>query len=160
MIDMLKRFFSGTPGQGRETAPDKEHRLMVATCALLVELSRIDESFTEQEDGTIIEILENRYGLSKAHAEALIAEADKELVESVDLWQFARLINENYPREEKIRIVETLWQVVFVDGEMDMHEDYLMHKVSKLLRLHHKELMEAKLKILYGKPSQGPDAEH
>jgi uncharacterized tellurite resistance protein B-like protein len=154
MIDMLKRFFGSTPGGGQETARDKEHRLLVATCALLVELARIDESFTEQEVDTIIEILETRHGLSKAHAEALIAEADKELVESVDLWQFARLINENYPREEKLRIIETLWQVVFVDGQMDMHEDYLMHKVSKLLRLHHQELMEAKLKILYGKPSQ------
>ena len=149
MIDMLKRFFSGTPGQGRETAPDKEHRLMVATCALLVELSRIDESFTEQEVGTIIEILENRYGLSKAHAEALIAEADKELVESVDLWQFTRLINENYSTEEKVDIIETLWRIVFVDGKMDKYEHHLMHKLSNLLRLTHEQLIDAKMRVLY-----------
>ena len=79
-----------------------------------------------------------------------MAEADKALVESVDLWQFARLINETYSREEKIGIIETLWQVVFVDGKMDQYEDYLMHKMSKLLRLHHKELIDAKLKVLHG----------
>lgn len=153
MIDIIKRFFSSAQAERTETGEAGEHDLKVATCALLVELARIDDSFTEQEVDTIIEILKSRYGLSNDHAEALVAEADKELLESVDLWQFARLINENYSREEKIGIVEMLWQVVFVDGKMDMHEDYLMHKVSKLLRLHHKELMDAKLKILYGNPS-------
>ena len=81
-----------------------------------------------------------------------MAEAEKELVESVDLWQFARLINENYSREEKIAIIEVLWKVVFVDGKMDKYEDYLMHKMVKLLRLSHKELIDAKLKILHGNP--------
>ena len=153
MIDMLKRFFAGAPPEKGETGPSAEHDLKVATCALLVEMARIDETFTDREVDIIVGILEDRYGLSSETAEALIAEADKELVESVDLWQFARLINENYTREEKIGIVETLWQVVFVDGEMNRYEDYLMHKMSKLLRLHHKELIDAKLKILYGNPS-------
>ena len=124
----------------------------MATCALLVEMARIDESFTVQETETILQILKNTYGVSGAHAEALMAEAEKELVESVDLWQFARLINENYSREEKIGIIELLWQVVFVDGKMDKYEDYLMHKMMKLLRLSHKELIDAKLKVRHGTP--------
>jgi uncharacterized tellurite resistance protein B-like protein len=46
-------------------------------------------------------------------------------------------------------IVETLWRVVFVDGKMDQHENYLMHKFSNLLRLSHKQLIDAKLKVLH-----------
>lgn len=152
MIDIIKRFFSGGETGGAD-AGASGHDLKVATCALLIEIARIDEAFTDQEIGTIMDILKTRYGFSDEHAEALMAEADRELTESVDLWRFARLINENYSREEKIGIIETLWQLVFVDGKMDQHEDYLMHKMSKLLRLHHKELMDAKLKILYGEPS-------
>jgi len=150
MIDIIKQFFSGKDDQAAGDGAEGGHDLKVATCALLVEMARIDESFTSQETKIILDILKNRFGVSSAHAEALMAEADKELVESVDLWQFARLINENYSREEKIGIIETLWQVVFVDGKMDQYEDYLMHKMQKLLRLSHKELIDAKLKILHG----------
>jgi uncharacterized tellurite resistance protein B-like protein len=150
MIDMIKRFFVNATTNNEHPGKSDEHDIKVATCALLVEMARIDESFTEQETETILHILKTTYGVSPEHAQALIAEAEKELVESVDLWQFARLINENYSREEKIGIIETLWQVVFVDGKMDKYEEYLMHKMVKLLRLSHKELIDAKLKILHG----------
>ena len=152
MLDVIKRFFSKATTDSEDPGKSDDHDIKVATCALLVEMARIDESFTEKETETILDILKNTYGVSADHAEALMAEAEKELVESVDLWQFARLINENYSREEKIGIIETLWQVVFVDGKMDKYEDYLMHKMVKLLRLSHKELIDAKLKIIHGNP--------
>lgn len=150
MIESIKRFFGKVPVDRGDASQTGDHDIRVATCALLVEMARIDESFTAQETEIILHILKTQYGLSEEHAEALMAEAEKELVESVDLWQFSRLINENYSREEKISILETLWQVVFVDGKMDQYEDYLMHKMSKLLRLSHKELIDAKMKIRYG----------
>ena len=152
MLDVIKRFFSKATTDSEDPGKSDDHDIKVATCALLVEMARIDESFTEKETETILDILKNTYGVSADHAEALMAEAEKELVESVDLWQFARLINENYSREEKIDIIETLWLVVFVDGKMDKYEEYLMHKMVKLLRLSHKELIDAKLKILHGNP--------
>ena len=152
MLDVSKRFFSKATTDSEDPGKSDDHDIKVAACALLVEMARIDESFTEQETETILQILMSAYGVSAEHAEALMAEAEKELVESVDLWQFARLINENYSREEKIGIIETLWQVVFVDGKMDKYEDYLMHKMVKLLRLSHKELIDAKLKIIHGNP--------
>ena len=128
----------------------REHDIRVATCALLVEIARIDETFTQEELETILSILHNRYGLSKEHADALVAEAETELEKSVDLWQFAKLINENNSNEEKIEIVETLWRIVYVDGKMDRYEHYLMNKLKNLLRLSHKQLIDAKLKVLHG----------
>ena len=58
--------------------------------------------------------------------------------------------NENYSNEEKIEIVEMLWQIVYVDGTMDAHEHYLMAKVKNLLRLDHHRIIEAKRKVLHG----------
>ena len=98
---------------------------------------------------TIISILKEKYGLSREHADALLAEADNELADSVDLWQFAKLINENYSVDEKIEIIETLWQMVYVDGKMDQYEHYLMSKLKNLLRLSHDQLINAKLKVLH-----------
>ena len=150
MIDAIKRSFNKEKASNsRIDSQVTEHDIRVATCALFVEMARIDEKFTPAEVDTIISILKERYGLSREHADALLAEADRELAESVDLWQFARLINENYSVEEKLEIIETLWQMVFVDGKMDRYEHYLMNKLKNLLRLSHDQLINAKLKVLH-----------
>ena len=150
MLDIVKRFFSKTESEAAKNVDQTtEHDVRVAACALFVEMARIDEKFTEAEMDTILSIVQDRYGLSREHADALVAEADKELDKSVDLWQFARLINENYSPDEKIEIVETLWRMVFVDGKMDRYEHYLMNKLKNLLRLSHDQLIAAKLKVLH-----------
>ncbi len=152
MIDMVKRFFSKTRANNSNTAEQNTvHDLCVATCALFVEMARIDGTFSQAELETILSILKEKFGLSGEHADALIEEADKERDQSVDLWQFARLINENYSTDEKIEIVETLWQIVYVDGKMDQYEHYLMNKLKNLLRLSHSQLIDAKLKVKYSR---------
>ena len=152
MLDIVKRYFSKTATEpSKNEDQPTEHDVRIAACALFVEMARIDEKFTEAEMDTILSIVQDRYGLSREHADALVAEADKELDKSVDLWQFARLINENYSPDEKIEIVETLWRMVFVDGKMDRYEHYLMNKLKNLLRLSHDQLISAKLKVLHSK---------
>ena len=152
MLDIVKRFFSKTTADSSNTANQKTaHDLRVAICALFVEMAQIDETFTEAEMETIISILKEKYGLSSELADALIEESNKELDESVDLWQFAKLINENYSTDEKIEIVETLWQIVYVDGKMDQYEHYLMNKLKNLLRLTHDQLIDAKLKVKHSR---------
>jgi uncharacterized tellurite resistance protein B-like protein len=150
MIDVVKRFFNkATPKVNEASGRNTEHDIRVATCALFVELAGIDEKFTKEEMNTIVSILKERYGLSPEHADALIAEAERQLEKSVDLWHFSNLINKNYSTEEKIEIIETLWRIVYVDGKMDQYEHYLMNKLQNLLRLSHDQLIAAKLKVLH-----------
>lgn len=150
MLDILKQFFNKTAKENsRSDCRKSDHDIRVATCALFVEIAQIDERFTPAEMETLLSILKEKYGLSKAHADALIEEAENELKKSVDLWQFARLINENYSNQEKIEIIETLWRIVYIDGKMDQYEHYLMNKLQHLLRLSHNQLIDAKLKVLH-----------
>ncbi len=151
MLEKLKRLFGAlseaeTPGE-----KNSENDLNVAVCALFLEMGRIDESFTNEELAKVLSILQQKYGLSKEDADTLMGEADRELEESVDLWQFARVINDHYTPADKEKLVRRLWRVVYVDGKMDRHEHYLMNKVSKLLRLSHKQLIDAKLQVLHEK---------
>lgn len=149
MLDNIKRFFSKfATEESKEVSQATEQDVRVAACALFLEMARIDEQFTDEEMDTILSIVKERYGLTQEHADALVAEADRELAESVDLWQFAKLINENYSTAEKIEIIETLWRMVFVDGKMDRYEHYLMNKLKNLLRLSQEQLIDAKLKVL------------
>ncbi len=147
MIDKLKQFFSKErPDEGADNK-QTGHDLRIAVCALFVEMASIDETFTDDEMQAILSILRDKYALSTDMAEALVSEAEKELAESVDLWQFARLINENYSTTEKIEIVETLWEIIYADGKMDAYEHYLMNKLQQLLRLSHDQIIDAKIKI-------------
>jgi len=155
MLNIVKRFFSKAANQG--AGRDEEnfgHDIQVATCALFLEMAQIDESFTDEELETILLILQSKYGLSQENADALIAEAKKELDASIDYWQFAKKINENYSTQEKINIIESLWQIVFVDQKMDQYENYLMHKLSTLLRLSHDQLIDAKMRVLHADRNQ------
>ncbi|MEJ2286894.1 MAG: TerB family tellurite resistance protein [Desulfobacterales bacterium] len=155
MLDSLKRFFRPTDTDS-PAAPggDSAHDVRIAACAIFLEMAHIDGKFTAEEMDTVIAIMKEKYGLSREHADELIAEAEKELADSVDLWQFARLINENYAIDKKIEIIETLWHMVYVDGKMDEYEHYLMNKLKNLLRLSHDQLIAAKRKVLNSSASQ------
>ena len=150
MIDILKRFLGNATAHGKDDEQDSERVVTVAVCALFIEMGRIDETFTDQEMAKVMSILTEKYGLSGEEARALMDEADRKLEESVDLWQFARVINEHFIIPQKEKLIERLWRIVYVDGKMDEYEHYLMNKMSKLLRLSHKQLIDAKLKVLHG----------
>jgi uncharacterized tellurite resistance protein B-like protein len=148
MIDRLKQFFEKRPeAVGQKEGRDPKYDPRVAVCALFVEIGRIDEAFTREELDLVLSILKDTYGLSEAHADDLLAEATRELDESIDLWQFAKRINTNYSNSEKMEIVELMWRIVFVDGKMDDHEHYIMSKLKNLLRISHKDLIDAKLRV-------------
>ena len=148
MIDFLKQLFKTMDNGGRSVGQDSEHDVIVAVCALFLEMGRIDETFTDDEMARVIDILTGKYGLSRDDCKALMDEAERALAESVDLWQFARVINDNFSNEKKEKLIERLWQVVYVDGKMDKYERYLMNKLSNLLRLSHDQLIDAKMKVL------------
>lgn len=148
MLDSLKRFFDKFSDDDPRESVDGTDPIRIATCALFLELARIDEKFSPEEVEMILGLLKEQYGLPEDHARALMEEADAERDASVDLWQFANLINQNYSVAEKIAVVETLWQIVFVDGRMDKYERYLMLKIGNLLRLDHDQLIQAKLKVM------------
>jgi len=149
MMDLLKKFFTKTTDEKSAGKPvGTSYDVRIATCALLLEMANIDGEFSELEKESILEVLENKYLLSGEHAAALMKAAEDELEKSIDLWQFTNRINENYSTEEKIKIIEIIWHLIYTDGVLDKHEDYLVHKLAKLLRLTHEQLIDAKLKVL------------
>jgi uncharacterized tellurite resistance protein B-like protein len=148
MINLVKKFFSkrGHDDSSHQRR-QRPHDIRIATCALLLEMSHIDGEFSALERENIISILKRNFDFSDEHATTLLEVSNEELKGSIDLWKFTNLINQNYSIEEKIRIVEMVWGVVYADGKLDKHEDYLVHKLAILLRLTHKQLIEAKLKV-------------
>jgi uncharacterized tellurite resistance protein B-like protein len=151
MIDIMKRFFGkGTEHGAGSGEENSAHDVRVAACALFLEMANIDGEFSDLEMAQVLTILEKDYGLSPAHAESLVEIASDELKGSIDLWQFTNRINQHYTLEEKLEIITLVWRIAYADGKLDKHEDYLVHKLANLLRLQHKQLIDAKVKVLHG----------
>lgn len=151
MLDLVKRFFSpDTRGAGTHEDGATPQDIRIATCALFLAMSYVDGEFAESEREYVVSILKRDFGLSDEHAASLLEAAHGELKKSIDLWQFTNLINQNYSLEEKLQIIESIWRIAYTDGRLDEHEDYLVHKLAKLLRLNHKQLIDAKLRAKRG----------
>jgi uncharacterized tellurite resistance protein B-like protein len=151
MIDLVKRFFrQNSRGGGKDEGGATPHDIRIATCAIFLEMSYVDGEFSNSEREYVVSILKRDFGLSDEHADSLLEAAYAELKESIDLWQFTNLINQNYSLEEKLQIIETVWNIAYTDGRLEEHEDYLVHKLAKLLRLNHKQLIDAKLRAKRG----------
>lgn len=149
MIDLLKKMIGSRETGGRNNSNAVDIKL--ATCALLLELAHVDGKFNRQERDNITEIFKTKYSLSEDEVNELIKSSEAELENSIDLWKFTNTINQNYSIEEKLKVIELIWEVAYSDGRLEQHEDYLAHKVASLLRLSHKQLIDAKIKILENK---------
>jgi len=146
----LKNMLTKKPEAAPESQEQDEiERIQVATCIILLEVAKSDDEFSSIEKTTLKAILKKKFDVSAEAAEELMEMASKKRNESVDLWQFTNIINQNYTKEEKIKIVESAWRVIYADKKLDGYEDHLVHKLAKLLQLDHSELIEAKLKIKY-----------
>jgi len=151
MLSMIKSFFKKEIAIGRgvqskdATYTDK---VQVATCALLLEMAYADNEFSTDEKEQIIKTIKRHFSLSKEATDKLIELSERERKASIDLWQFAQLIRNNYSVEQKMELIKLIWKVIYVDGILDKHEDYLVHKLAKLLGLDHKQLIYAKMEVL------------
>jgi uncharacterized tellurite resistance protein B-like protein len=147
MIENIKKFFSEKiDTSDQESQVSSERSVPIAACALLLEMAHADSEFIQSERDNIIAILQSSFDMTEDDANELLNLADLERKESLDLWQFTNLINQNYSNEEKIRVAETLWRVIYTDGKVDKHEEYLMRKLTFLLDLQHRDMIEAKFK--------------
>ena len=150
MIDLKKKLLKSVSTKEDIQEIDETARIQIATCVILLEVAKSDDEFCSIEKATIGKILKKEFDISDEAIEELLEIAHMKREESIDLWQFTHLINENYSKEEKKEIVEAAWKVIYADEKLDMYEDHLVHKLARLLQLDHRELIDAKLKVKYG----------
>jgi len=149
MIKRITDFFSNNISiDSKEPKVDIERHIQIATCALFVEMASIDEEFDPVEKERITGHFKDDFTLSDDEIKELFDLANQELSDRIDLWSFTNLINQHYTPEQKMKVIENVWEVIYADGKLSAHEDYLVHKLYKMLNLTHKQLIEAKIKVL------------
>ena len=135
MLDAIRSFFGASmvPESPEEEVGEQDVRL--AACALLIEIAYADEEFTEDEEQHLVSAVRQQYGLEEEEADQLLELADKARASAVDLWQFTKLIKQNYSLGQKMVLVEVMWGLVYADGQLSSHEESLIRRVCHLLDL-------------------------
>ncbi len=145
MFDFIKKILANKRGSITISAQENEERTRLAACVLLLEAAHADNECTADELSHVMDVMKNDFSISEEQAEELLELAYRERGQAVDLWQFTNLINQQFDRQEKMRLMEAVWRIIHVDGQLEKHEDYFVHKLATLLRLKHKDLIAAKI---------------
>ncbi len=145
MFDLIK-YFIGKTSKKKVTDSDKTEDNHVALCVLLLEAANADGECSDEEMEHIVATLTKECGVPRQEIDGLIATAQQERKEAVDLFRFTRYMNTNLTKDEKIAVMEAIWRVIHTDAKLDAHEDQFAHKLANLLRLTHTELIDAKIR--------------
>jgi uncharacterized tellurite resistance protein B-like protein len=145
MLNKLNEFFSTLIAPSNDT-PRPEHTLQLATAVLMIEVMRADAESSEAELVTVMRILKQRFQLNDREVQQLSALGQHTAQQATDLHQFTSLLNRELAREEKIRIVEYMWQVAYADRHISAHENHLMRRMTDLLHISQADYIAAKLR--------------
>ena len=118
--------------------------VVVAACALLLEIAHADEVFQPEERERIVRHIRNEMGVGDSDIQNVLTLAEAQRRDSVDLYHFTRLVAENLSREERLKLVEAIWGVVYADGSLTESESHLARRIAELLGFQHPEVQKAK----------------
>ena len=133
-----------------EETIDPQHALNLAIAALLIEMVRMDNKASPEEESQLYRILIEQYELKESEINELSSLATEELQDATDYYQFTSLINSHFGREEKVQMIEQLWRIAIADGKIDSHEEHYVRKIAELLFVPHSVFIKCKLKVLGG----------
>jgi len=150
MLDAIRRFVGehlargGAPSDAAAAAAAWPSRVQLAACALLLELAHADGEFSAEERQHIDRTLARHFGLDDATGAELLRLAEAERSQSLDHFQFTRLIAAEYDLAQKMVLAEVMWGVILADGRLSDHETHLVRKMASLMQLEPAYLAQAR----------------
>ena len=137
MIDKLKKWLRGAES-GTPAEPETDE-LQAAAALLLVEAASLDGSFDGAEEEAVRDALAHRFELSAPEVEQLVEEARTAQEHSVEMSRTIRVLKQHLGRDDRIQILEMLWEVALADGVVHDYEANLVRRVTGLLHVPDKE---------------------
>lgn len=131
-----------------EPAPLADRDARLALAALLVRLARTDGDYAVSEKAHIDHVLETRYGLDNDAAAALRHDAETLETQAPDTVRFTRAIKDAVDYDDRILVIEAMWDVALADGHRDEDEDALLRMVASFLGINDRDSALARQKVL------------
>lgn len=156
MLDRLRHFIIDVISP---EAPDHrsfdETGCKLAATALFIHVISLDGEPSDVEIRKLHELIETRFGLDPGTANKLITSATLAEGEAVDLYQFTSVLMRSLTDEDRLRIVEMMWELVYADGRVSEFEENVVWRAADLLAISSRDRIELKHRV--GSKSSAPD---
>jgi len=129
----------------KKESTETENNFLVKTSALLIHAAKIDENYTEKEEEIIKKTL-LELGAKKETIIQIIRDAKLIEENSNQILDFTREVK-NLPENDKIKIIEALWSIIYSNNEADIYETNLMRRLAGLLYIDSSTMGSIKDKI-------------
>jgi uncharacterized tellurite resistance protein B-like protein len=145
MFDALHRLLTGLdhPHQAAE-----KNDSAFALAVLLIEVARSSDNRVEdREEGVIERALARRFGLDQSEVTRLVKAAEEGALQATDLFHFTQVVVNNFSEEDRVGVIEMLWEVAYADGLLTGDEDTLIRRVAGLIDVSDRDRGDAKLRV-------------
>ncbi|MSP95485.1 MAG: TerB family tellurite resistance protein [Alphaproteobacteria bacterium] len=143
IFDQLRKLLAAP-----EAEPPKPDDLHVAVAVLLVEAATMDAEFNPAERSVIEHLLAGKFHLPADKAHQLVGIAEATVKHSAQIHPFTRLTVARMDRQQRIRLIEMLWEVAYADGVLDPEEDSLLRRVAGLIYVSDADRVAARQSVL------------
>lgn len=146
MLDRIRAFLKGDEPEAKGGHDADELQLAVA--GLLVEAARQDGDFGDDERRTIDALLQSRLSLTADEATGLVELAETHVEDKADFWSFAQVVKNRFDHDERVQMMEMLWEVAYADGVLHDYEASLMRRLAGLVYVSDAESGQARKRAL------------
>ena len=157
MFDIIRKFVSDFT-EAEEPKEFIHSRKQLAEAALMYHVIAVDGVVSEEESQRMAEILAKQFDLDEAQTASLAEEAKLADQEAIDLYKFTSQLKYALEEEERIIIVEHLWEMVFADGVLHELEDNVLWRISELLAVDSRDRIHMKRKVWKKQSDAAEDA--
>ena len=145
MIRKIKDLLNNFSNNEESIEEEKISALDKACSALLIEVAFADKTFDESEIASLKDSLKETYNLDDEIINELILDAEKTVDESTSLYEYTRVVNDEFNYADKLELISRIWKLAFADGNLDKYEDHLIRKISDLIHISHSDFIKIKL---------------
>jgi uncharacterized tellurite resistance protein B-like protein len=153
MLQEIKRLFAELSGGAKSESHFDSDDYRVAAAALLVHVATLEGDLTEAARTKLRALLQSQFSLDEGLADELVDAAVTADHEAVDFFHFTHLLMRSLNEEGRLRVVEMLWEMVFIDGDASEFEDNVMWRVADLLAISPQERMALRQRVAAKRPS-------
>jgi uncharacterized tellurite resistance protein B-like protein len=133
MFDSFAKFVTDLTGGEKHPGHFQDNDYRLAAAALLVHAAAIDGDAGPAAREKLQSLIRQYFGLDEAAAAELLDKATETEHDAVDLYHFTSLLNRSMDEAGRLRLVEMMWEIVYVDGRVSEFEDNLLWRAADLL---------------------------
>ena len=147
MIEKLKQLFNTTLNTNAKLT-DNDHAKQLAAVALMLDVIAVDDEQHETEIAMLHQIVSSQFDVTAEAATDLIQQAEYNRREATDYYHFTSEINRYFSEQEKIDLIQALWQLAWADNEIHDLEQHVIRRLATLLHVSHKDFIATRLAVM------------